>query len=84
MDVTVKQFYVVKFREMLFLDTDKYQLVPYTWILSSSKKEAIVAFPLMSKAKLSSSVQKREPPGDKWLSFPATIEFASGERYFVV
>lgn len=74
-----KQFCVVKFREMLFLDTEEYQLVPSTWILSGSDKEVMIAFPLMNKTKLSNVAQKRIPPSDKWLSFPASIEYASGE-----
>ncbi len=75
-----KQYCVVKFREMLFLDTEEYQLVPATWILSGSKKEAMIAFPLMNKTKLLDAVRKREPPSERWLSFPANIEYESGEH----
>ncbi|ACE75506.1 conserved hypothetical protein [Bracoviriform facetosae] len=80
MEVT-KQYCVVKFREMLFLDTEEYQLVPATWILSRSKKDAIIAFPLMNRTKLLDAVQKREPPRERWLSFPASIEYESGEHW---
>ena len=75
-----KQFCVVKFREMPFLETEKYQIVPSTWILSGSKKNAMVAFPLMNKTKLLETVQKREPFREKWLSFPARIEFETGKN----
>ncbi|CAD6244511.1 GSCOCT00013375001.2-RA-CDS [Cotesia congregata] len=79
MNVT-KQFCVVKFREMLFLETEEYQIVPSTWILAGSKEDAMIAFPLMNKTKLSDTVQKKEPPREKWLSFPASIEFETGEH----
>lgn len=73
------QYCVVKFLEMLFLDTEEYQVVPATWIAPGVNEHQVsVKFPLMNKTKLLNVVENRQPAGEKWLSFPATTEFITG------
>ncbi|XP_057341299.1 uncharacterized protein LOC130678224 [Microplitis mediator] len=67
---------VVKFIEMPFLYTEEYQVVPSSWIAPGvSEQQVLVTFPLMDKTKLLNVVKNRRPASEKWLSFPATIEF---------
>lgn len=64
---------------MLFLDTNQYQLVPSTWIVSGSEEEVMIAFPLMNRTELLNVAQKKVPPNHKWVSFSASIVYSSGE-----
>nr|ACE75417.1 hypothetical protein GIP_L8_0310 [Glyptapanteles indiensis] len=69
-----KLYYVIHFITSPYWITEKFVVVPSTWV-SFLQKQAMVAFPLLGKKKFFSYIKKRRSSGESWPTFPVTIEY---------